>query len=235
MQANFFGEVFDKRAGMLFAARRNEDGNVHRRDGVSKTVTKNMWAGLFKNLKSKEGPKEAPFRGKNISAETAERSFPDLILKGISCFSSALFPQFDPLTLKSAFRTAQIKKISGFQPDSKIYQPDVLMNQPSCSEDKPERLEVMHFLTTDDAPLTLQHADAFKELTKSSISLTPPSIPTPDEGVKTPSTPDVRTTHFDAWLLAVPVLTLDAFVQLLATKGRHLDADVFWLEKTVYC
>jgi len=45
----FFGGVFDKRVGMLFAARRNEDGNVHRRDGVSKTVTKNMREGFFKN------------------------------------------------------------------------------------------------------------------------------------------------------------------------------------------
>ena len=53
------GGVFDRWVRMLFAARRNEDGNVHRRDGVSKTVTKNMWAGLFKNPKSKEGPKEA--------------------------------------------------------------------------------------------------------------------------------------------------------------------------------
>lgn len=47
----FFGGVFDKRVGMLFAARRNEDGNVHRRDGVSKTVTKNMWVGFFENKK----------------------------------------------------------------------------------------------------------------------------------------------------------------------------------------
>jgi len=52
--ADIFGGVFDKRVWMLFVARRNEDGNpdlksgqvVHRRDGVSKTVTENMWAGL---------------------------------------------------------------------------------------------------------------------------------------------------------------------------------------------
>src|SRR3972149_6748336 len=43
----FFAGVFDKQVGMLFAARRNEDGNVHRRDGGSKTVTKNMCAGFF--------------------------------------------------------------------------------------------------------------------------------------------------------------------------------------------
>lgn len=86
---------------MLFAARRNEDGNVHRRDGVSKTVTKIMCDGFFfKNPKTKERPNqpageagEAPFqpvgrhsRGSTITADTAERSFPDLILKGISGF-----------------------------------------------------------------------------------------------------------------------------------------------------
>jgi len=32
----FFGGVFDKRVGMLFAARRNEDGNVHSRVGSQK-------------------------------------------------------------------------------------------------------------------------------------------------------------------------------------------------------
>ena len=42
----FFGGVFDKRAGMLFAARKYEDGNVHGRAGVSKTVIKNI-AGWF--------------------------------------------------------------------------------------------------------------------------------------------------------------------------------------------
>ena len=42
----FFGGVFDKRAGMLFAARNYEDGNVHGSDGVSKTVIKNI-AGRF--------------------------------------------------------------------------------------------------------------------------------------------------------------------------------------------
>jgi len=94
------------------------------------------------------------------------------------------------------------------------------MNQPSYSEGKPERLEVMHFLTTDNAPLTLKHADAFKELTTSSIGLTPPSIPMPDEGVKTPSTSDVRTTRFDAWLLAVLVLMLDENGQLLRPSKK---------------
>ncbi|MBN2572555.1 MAG: hypothetical protein JXA68_10540, partial [Ignavibacteriales bacterium] len=41
---------------MLFADRRYEDGNVHRRVGVSKTVTKNVWVGFFKNLIIKAPP-----------------------------------------------------------------------------------------------------------------------------------------------------------------------------------
>jgi len=105
------------------------------------------------------------------------------------------------------------------------------MNQPSCSEGKPERLEVMQFLTTDDAPLTLPYADAFIKPATSAIGLTPSSLKTADEGVLTPSTSDVRTTRFDAWLLAVLVLMLDENVQLLATNGRHLYADFFSLEK----
>jgi hypothetical protein len=51
---------------MLFAARRNEDGNVHRRDGVLKTVTKNMRTGFFKNQKIKERP--------NMSADKAGKA-----------------------------------------------------------------------------------------------------------------------------------------------------------------
>ena len=60
---------------MLFAARRNEDGNVHRRDGVSKTVTKNMWAGLFKNKKIKAPPENAPNGAKDLTAVSAVSSF----------------------------------------------------------------------------------------------------------------------------------------------------------------
>jgi len=112
-----------------------------------------------------------------------------------------------------------------------IYQPDVLMNQPSCSEGKPERLEVMQFLTTDDAPLTLPHADAFIKPTTSAIGLTPSSLQTADEGVLTPSDADVWTTYLDAQLLAVPSLTLDASVQVLATIGRYVDADIFRWKK----
>jgi hypothetical protein len=60
----------------------------------------------------------------------------------------------------------------------------------------------MPFLIADDAPLTLQHADALNELTTSPCGLTFPSIPTPDEGIKTPSDADIRTTCFNAQLLA---------------------------------
>jgi hypothetical protein len=49
---------------MLFIARRNEEGNVHRSHGVSKTVIKNMWFGFFKNQKIKERPKNFPLGGK---------------------------------------------------------------------------------------------------------------------------------------------------------------------------
>jgi len=252
----FFGGVFDKRVSMLFAARRNEDGNVHRRDGVSKTVTKNMRVGLFKNPKPKERPNppalptgqaggeagEAPFqpvgrhsRGKNIPADTAEWSFPHLMLKGIPGFLSVFFPRFTQLTLKQAFQIAQMKKISSLQPDSKIYQPDVLMNQPSYSEGQPENLpdgkaglKENPFPYADDASLMSQRADTFIKLTTSPNGLTSPSIPMPDEGVKTPSIADVRTAHFDTLMLAVPV-------QLLATKSRHLDANVFSVGKMIFC
>ncbi|MBN2215674.1 MAG: hypothetical protein JW723_15705 [Bacteroidales bacterium] len=224
---------------MLFAARRNEVGNVHRRDGVSKTVTKIMWVGLFKNPKPKERPNppageagESPFRCSTITADTAERSFPDLILKGISGFLSVFFPRFTTLNLKQAFRTARMKKISGLQPDDLKNHSFRLKYQPSCSEGKPERLKEKSIPAADNVPLTLQHTDAFIKLTAFAIGLTSPSIPTPDEGVKTPSEADVRTTCFDVRLLAVPGLTLDASVRVLATKGRHVDADDGLMQKT---
>ncbi len=157
-------------------------------------------------------------RGKNIPAETAERSFPDLILKGISCFLSVFFPRW--------------KKISGLQPDDLKNHSFRLKYQPSCSEGKPERLEENPSPTLDGISLTLQLADAYIKLTASAIGLTLPSIPTPDEGVLTPSDADVRTTHFDALLLAVPSLMLDVSVQVLATFGRHLDADDGLMKKT---
>ena len=75
----FFGGVFDKRVGMLFAARRNEDGNVHRRRRVSKTVTKNMWEGFFKNQNQKERPEKtaeggnAPLCGVEILTKVSAR------------------------------------------------------------------------------------------------------------------------------------------------------------------
>jgi len=100
----FFGGVFDKRAGMLFAARRNEDGNVHRRVAtvkyvvinlypsglyvrfhrarLSKTMTKNMRVGFFKNKKIKAQKKTAPngaaclpTRQKYLTAVSAVSSF----------------------------------------------------------------------------------------------------------------------------------------------------------------
>jgi hypothetical protein len=64
----FFGGVFDRRVGMLFSARRNEDGNVHRRDGVSKTVTKNTSDGIFKNKKIKSPPENPAFSGRKLTA-----------------------------------------------------------------------------------------------------------------------------------------------------------------------
>ena len=152
------------------------------------------------------------------------------------------------LSLKHAFQTAQMKKISGLHPDSKKYQADVLMNKPSCSEGKPESLPdgkagliENPFPTVDDAPLTLQHTDAFNDLTTLPIGLTPPSIPTPDEGVKTPSDADARTACFDIRLLAVPGLMLDASVRVLATFGRPVEVDVFSIKNfkmliiTVFC
>ena len=241
------GGVFEKRAGMLFPTKLCFVRDVHRRDGVyslallvhetaslsSKIVTKNIRVDFFfKTPKPKERPKEAPFRGKNIPTETVERSFSSLNLKEISGILSVFFPGFTSLILKQAFRTARMKKISGLQPDDLKNHSFRPKYQPSCSEGKPERLEEMPFLIADVAPLTLQNADAFNELTTLPIGLTPPSIPTPDEGVLTPSDADVRTTCFDALLLAVPGLTLDASVRALATKGRHVDADDGLMKKT---
>ena len=88
----FLGGVFDKRAGMLFAARRNEDGNVHRRDdpvkyvvinyisdlyvefhraGLSKTVTKNMWGGFFKPPERFHSSDFAPDGSEELTAVSA--------------------------------------------------------------------------------------------------------------------------------------------------------------------
>jgi hypothetical protein len=120
-----------------------------------------------------------------------------------------------------------MKKISGLHPDSKKYQADVLINKPSYSEGQPESLpdckagpKESSFPPADDAPLTLQHVDACNELTTLPIGLTHPSIPTPDEGVKTPSSAYVLTNCFDAQLLAVPA-------RLLATEDRLVDVEVF--------
>jgi hypothetical protein len=210
----FFGGVFDLRVGMLFAARSpdissGEDGNVHRRDGVSKTVTKNMWVGFLKNQNKKERPEKtaeggnAPLYGVEILTEvsTGISSHP-LILAGMSGFLSVLFSRCARLTLKSASRIARKKKVSGFQP---------------------ERLKETSFPAFNDAPLMSQRADAFIKLTTLPSGLTPLSIPTPDKGVKTPSTADVLTTCFDVRLL-------DEFVRLLATEGRHVDVEVFLIK-----
>jgi hypothetical protein len=162
-----------------------------------------------------------------------------LILKGISGFLSVFFPRFAPLTLKQAFRTTRMMNISGFAfgelfrlKQASSVQPDDLKNHSFRPKYQPERLKENPFPTLDDASRTLQLADAFIKLTTSPIALTPPSIPTPDEGVKTPSTADVWTTCFDALLLAVPGLTMDASVRVLATKGRHVDTDDGLMKKT---
>ncbi|MBN1186233.1 MAG: hypothetical protein JXB49_28405, partial [Bacteroidales bacterium] len=172
------------------------------------------------NPKTKERPKEAPAETCLTGRQAGERSFPDLILKGISGFLSVFFPLFTPLTLIQAFQIARTKKVSGLQPDDLKNHSFHPKYQPSCSEGKPERLEENPFPTVDDAPMTLQHTDAFNELTTLPIGLMPPSILTPDEGVKTPSTADVWTTCLDAQLLAVPA-------RLLATFGRMVDVEVF--------
>ncbi len=87
---------------------------------------------------------------------------------------------------------------------------------------KPEWLKENPYISADDAPLTRQQADDFIKLTISIIGLTLPSIPAQDKGVKMSSDADVRTTCFDALLLAVPNLTLDISVQVLVTKGCHV-------------
>jgi len=88
------------RVRLLFAARRNEDGNVHRREGVSKTVTKNMWVVFFKNQKPKERPNlpadeagDAPFGGKNITADTGVKT-PSRSDARTTCFNARLLDAF---------------------------------------------------------------------------------------------------------------------------------------------
>jgi hypothetical protein len=75
--------------------------------------------------------------------------------------------------------------------------------QPDLCDIQPKRLKENLFPTLDDASRTLQLADAFIKLTTSAIALTSPSI-----------------------------LTLDASVLMLATKGRHVDADDGLMKKT---
>ncbi|MBN1969867.1 MAG: hypothetical protein JW870_10910, partial [Candidatus Delongbacteria bacterium] len=73
----FFGGVFDKRVGMLFPTNLRFARDVHRRDRVSKTVTKNIWVSFFfKNPKTKERPKEAPAETCLTGRQAGERSFP---------------------------------------------------------------------------------------------------------------------------------------------------------------
>ncbi len=122
---------------------------------------------------------------------------------------------------------SRLKQASSVQPDDlknnsfrSEYQPSYSKGKPKSLPEGEAGLKENSFPTVDEATLTLPHADAFIWLTTSPIALTPPSIPTPDEGVKTPSDADVRTTCFDAQLLAVPA-------RLLATFGRLVEVEVF--------
>ena len=163
-----FGGVFEKRAWMLFPTKLCFVRDVHRRDGISKTVTKNiprgrdrLWVGFFfKNPKPKERSKEALFRGSTITVETAERSFPSLNLKGIYGFLSVFFPRFTLLNLKQAFRTARMMNISGFAFGELSRLKQASSVQPDSCNKQPKKLKENPFPTVDDAPLTLQHADA---------------------------------------------------------------------------
>ena len=137
----FFGGVFDKRAGMLFAARRNEDGNVHRRDGVSKTVTKNMWGGFFKPAERSHSSDFAPVRAEELTA--------------VSAVSASLVENpFDAadrrsplMTNKSSFRISGtsyfslLMVVTGFQPDEPTHPnpfPDVLTVSSPLPIDTPQ-------------------------------------------------------------------------------------------------
>jgi hypothetical protein len=188
----FFGGVFDKRVGMLFAARSpeitsGEDGNVHRR-GDSKTVTKNIWEGFFKNQNQKERPEKTAEGGNFLTKVSAGISFHPLIL-------TEKFSQCARLTLKSAFQNARMKKVSGFQPELLTFPSFLIMNESTLMMDNPDFL----------------------------IGLTLPCILMADDGVKTPSDADVRTTYFDGQLLA-------DFVKLLATFSRLVDIEVFLIK-----
>jgi hypothetical protein len=183
------GGVFDKRVGMLFPIPASGIRNVHRRGDYSltsfvheiaslssKTVTKNMRVGFFKNQKIKERPQNAPERGSTITADTAERSFLPVILAGISCFLSSFFSRCVRLTLKSAFQIARMMKVylrwsfgSGFPPVRWTH-------QHSEMEDNPEALTFFAILTVDPPSLTMINPDAFIELTPASNGLTLPPI-----------------------------------------------------------
>ncbi len=121
----FFGGIFDNCVGMLFGARRNEDGNVHRRDGVSKTVTKNMWAGsFFKNQKIKERPKTAPNGATCLPCLTARQATrqEDLTADSTVWFclikiSADVSDRWSPLMESESFRFALLTMLSGFRSD----------------------------------------------------------------------------------------------------------------------
>jgi len=191
-----------------------------------------MWAGLFKNPKEKEPRnKPLPCSPTGEKAEKSPQSGKEN-LTAVSAVSISLMEKSYPLTMKISFYIALMLKISGFTFGELSRLKQTSSVQPDLCDIQPKRLKENSFPSADDAPLTLQYADAFIKLTASEIGLTLPSIPTPDEGVKTPSDADGLTTCFDAQLLAVPVLTLDASVQELATKGRHVDADDVLMKKT---
>ncbi len=125
----FFGGVFDKRVGILFAAcspgiSLGEDGNVYRWDGVSKTVTKNMWGGFFKNKPPKE-PLKIPLP----CLPTGRKAVKDPLcgvenLTAVSAVPPSLMEnpvddadRWSSLTVIESCCFALLMKLSGCQPD----------------------------------------------------------------------------------------------------------------------
>jgi hypothetical protein len=153
---------------------------VHRMDGGSKTVTKNMREGFFKNKKIKE-------RHDPSAAGIAEMYFHGLIPDGmftrcarlfiIDIYFSMVFMSSQPsavrLTQKSASRIVWKMKGSDLPPVRRT-------SMPEQRTDQPEELTFLSLLTFDALTLTMQKTAAF-------IGLTFPHVLTADVGVKTPS------------------------------------------------
>ena len=195
----FFGGVFDKRAGMLFAARRNEDGNVHRRDGVSKTVTKNMWGGFFKPTVRSHSSDFAPTGSEELTA--------------VSAVSASLVENpFDDADRRSPLMTNKSSsRISGTSYFS------LLMVVTGCQPDEPTHPNPLSDVLTASSPLP---TDAPQPM--SARQADDPTFPNARQTLI--ADPQLR---FDSLLITlVSLLKTNAFCEFLLERMFELRSEV---------